>query len=160
MLNILCYILCYVSGKQGIQLLSKMKKQLKKSILSNVKTCIIFEGTKLSTQFSVKDRTKFEHKHNIVYFSCCPNVTCNEIYVQETDRRIKEHIMDHNKRGKTSHLLKHVCESQHNHVWKNDFEIPNDNYKSSIKRKISETLYNRTLKPTLNVKEKSIRLEL
>ena len=39
-------------------------------------------------------------------------------------------------------------------------EILNGNYKSSVKRKISEALYIRTLKPTLNVKEKSIRLEL
>ena len=52
-------------GKQGTQLLSKMKKQLKKSIPSNVKTCITYEGAKLSTQFPVKDRTKFEHRHNI-----------------------------------------------------------------------------------------------
>ena len=39
------------SGKQGIQLLSKMKKQLKKRIPSNVKTCIAYKGTKLSTRF-------------------------------------------------------------------------------------------------------------
>ena len=148
------------SGKQGIQLLSKMKKQLKKRIPSNVKTCITYEDTKLSTQFPVKDRTKFEHRHNIVYFSCCPNATCNDTYVGETDRRIKERIMDHNKRDKSSHLLKHARESQHTHVWKDDFKILSGNYKSSVKRKISEALYIRTLKPTLNVKEKSIRLEL
>ena len=148
------------SGKQGIQLLSKMKKQLKKRIPSNVKTCITYEGTKLSTQFPVKDRTKFEHRHNVVYFSRCPSATCNDTYVGETDRRIKERIMDHNKRDKSSHLLKHARESQHTHVWKDDFKILNGNYKSSVKRKISEALYIRTLKPTLNVKEKSIRLEL
>ena len=136
------------SGKQGIQLLSKMKKQLKKRIPSNVKTCITYEGTKLSTQFPVKDRTKFEHRHNVVYFSRCPNATCNDTYVGETDRRIKERIMDHNKRNKSSHLLKHAR------------DILNGNYKSSVKTKISEVLYIRTLKPSLNVKEKSIRLEL
>ena len=36
------------SGKQGIQVLSKMKKQLKKTIPSNVKTFITYGGTKLS----------------------------------------------------------------------------------------------------------------
>ena len=76
-----------------------------------MKTCITFEGTKLSTQFPSKDRTKFEHKHNIVYFSRCPNVTFNETYVQQTGRRIKERIMDHNKRDKTLHLLKHARKS-------------------------------------------------
>ena len=49
-----------LSGKQGIQLLSKIKKQLKKSIPSNVETFIIYEGKKLSTQFPVKDKTNFE----------------------------------------------------------------------------------------------------
>ena len=77
-----------------------MKRQLKKSIPPNVKTCITYESTKLSTQFPVKDRTKFEHRHNIVYFSHCPNVTCNKTYVGETDRKIKECIIDHNKVAK------------------------------------------------------------
>ena len=136
-------------GKQGIQLLSKMKNQLKKSIPSNVKTCITYKGTKLSSQFSMKDRSRFDHRHNIVYFSCCLNVNCNETYVGETDSRIKERIIDHNKRGKTSHLQKHVRESQHTHVWKDHFEMLNGNYKSSIKRMISEALYIKTLKPKL-----------
>ena len=68
--------------------------------------------------------------------------------------------MDHNKKGKSSHLLKHACESQHTDVWNDDFKILNGNYKSSMKRKISEAPYIRTLKPTLNVKKKSVRLEL
>ena len=115
---------------------------------------------KLSTQFPVKDRTKSEHRNNVVYFSCCPNATCNNAYVGEADRRIKERIMDHNKRDKSSHLLKHAQESQHTHIWKDDFKILSGNYKSSVKRKISEALYIKTLQPTLNVKEKSMILEL
>ena len=100
-----------------------MKKQLKKSILSNVEVCVTYEGTSLSTQFSVEDRTKFEHRHNIVYFSLCPNVTCNETYAGETDKRIKERIMDHNKRDKSSHTLRHARECEHTHVWNDDFKI-------------------------------------
>ena len=100
------------------------------------------------------------HRQNVVYFNRCPNATCNETYVGEKDRRIKERIMDHNKRNKSSHLLKHAHESQHTQVWKDDFKILHGNYKISVKRKISEALYIRTLKPTLNVKEKSVRLEL
>ena len=92
------------SGKQGIQLLSKMKKQLKKRITSNAKTCITYEATQLSTQFPVEDKTKFEHRYNVVYFSHSPNATGNERYVEETDRRIKERIMDPNKRDKSSHF--------------------------------------------------------
>ena len=54
-----------------------------------MKTCITYQGTKISAQFAVKDRTKFEHRDNIVYFTRFPNVTCNKTYVGETDRRIK-----------------------------------------------------------------------
>ena len=61
---------------------------------------------------------------------------------------------------KHSHLLKHARQSQHTYVCEDDFKILNGNFESSVKRKISEALYIRTLKPTLNVKEKSIRLEL
>ena len=31
--------------------------------------------------------------------------------------------MNDNKRDKSSHLLKEAQESQHTHVWKNDFKI-------------------------------------
>ena len=125
-----------------------MKKQLKKSIPSNIRICITYKDTKLSTRFPVKERTKFEHRHDIVYFSHCPNVTCNETCVGETDRRIKERIMDHDKGDKSSYLLNQARETQHTHVWNDDFKILNGNYKSRIKRKISEALHIRTLKPT------------
>ena len=45
-------------------------------------------------------------------------------------------------------------------VWENDFKILGNNYQSNIKRKISESLYIRQLKPTLNAHEKSIPLHL
>ena len=76
-----------------------------------MKTCITYEGTNLSTQFPVKDRTKFEHRHNTAYFNRCPIVTCNEPFVGETDRRIEERTIDHNKRDKSPHLLKHAHEN-------------------------------------------------
>ena len=61
------------SGKQGHRLLSKMKKQLKRTLPDDVKTIISYKSTKLSTKFPVKDKTDFQHKHNVVYFGKCPN---------------------------------------------------------------------------------------
>ena len=40
----------------------------------------------------------------------------------------------------------------------NDFTILGNNYQLNIKRKISESLFIRQLKPTLNANEKSIPL--
>ena len=110
---------------------------------------------KLGTKFQLNDKTKFNHQNNLVYYRKCPDKTCNEDYVSETDRRMEERIMDHNKRDKNSHLLKH---SQH--VWENDFKVLGNNYHSNFKRKISEALFIKQLKPSLNVKEKSIQLQL
>ena len=68
--------------------------------------------------------------------------------------------MDHNKHDKNSHLLKHSREKNHQHVWENNFKVLGNNYCSNFKRKISEALFIKQLKPSLNVKEKSIQLQL
>ena len=73
---------------------------------------------------------------------------------------IEERIMDRNKRDKNSHLLKHSCEKNHQHVWENDFKVLSNNYRSNFKIKIREALFIKHLKPSLNVKEKSIQLQL
>ena len=137
-----------------------MKKQLKKILPDDINTMISYKSTKLSTKFPVKDKTDFQHKNNLVYHSKCPSQRYRENYIGETNRRIVERIQDHNNRDKNSHLLKHAREKGHTHVWENDFKILGNNYQSNIKRKISESLYIRQLKPILNVHEKSIPLHL
>ena len=49
------------SGKQGHQLLSKMKKRLKRTLPDDIKTLISYKSRKLSTNFPVKDKTDFQH---------------------------------------------------------------------------------------------------
>ena len=60
----------------------------------------------------------------------------------------------------SSHLLKHACENGHTHVSQKDFQILGNDYQSNFKRKISESLFIRQLKPMLNVNEKLITLDL
>ena len=148
------------SGNHSHKLLSKMKKQLKKTLPEDVNTMISYKSTKLSTKFPVKDKTDFQHKNSIVYHSKCLSDGCRENYTGETNRCIARSIQDHNNRDKNSHLLKHACEKGHTQVWENDFKTLGNNYQSNIKRKISESLYIRQLKPILNVHEKSIPLHL
>ena len=137
-----------------------MKKQLKKTLPKDVNTMISYKSTKLSTKFSVKDKTDFQHKNNVVYHNKCPSEGCHENYIGETNRRIVERIQDHNNRDKNSHLLKHAREKGYGHVWENDFTILGKNDQSNIKHKISESLFIRQLKLTLNANEKSIPLHL
>ena len=110
-------IMLSYNGKQGNKLLSKMKKHLNNSRLTDFKTRVTYQSKKLGTKFQLKDRTKFRQQNNLVYYSNCPDKTCNEDYVGETDSRIEERIIDHNKRDKNSHLLKHSRERNHQHVW-------------------------------------------
>ena len=85
---------------------------------------------------------------------------CKDDDVGETKRRIAERIKDHNSKDNSSHLLKHACENGHIHVWEKDFQTLGNNYQSNFKRKISEPLFIRQLKPTLSVNEKSVPLYL
>ena len=88
------------NGQQGNKRLSKMKKPLNTSLPTEVKTTVTYQSKKLGTEFQLKDKTKFHQQNKLVYYSKCPNKTCNEDYVGETDRRIEERIIDHKKRDK------------------------------------------------------------
>ena len=68
--------------------------------------------------------------------------------------------MDNNKRDKNSHLLKHSHEKNHQHACENDVKALGNNYRSNFKRKISEALFIKQLKLSLNMKEKSTQLQL
>ena len=161
-----------VTNNEGIQklqimlpynvnkVLLKMKKHLNKSLPTQVKTIVTYHSEKLGTKFQLKDKARFNHQNNLVYYSKCPDKTCNEDYVGETDRRIEERIMDHNKRDKNSHLLKHSRKKNHQHVWGNDFKVLGNNYRSNFKRKVIEALFIKQLKQSLTVKEKLIQLQL
>ena len=52
-------LMVHYSGNRGHKLLSKMKKQLKKTLPDDVNTMISCKSTKLSTKFPVKEKTDF-----------------------------------------------------------------------------------------------------
>ena len=56
----------------------------------------------------------------------------------ETDRRVIERVLDHNKQDKKSHTLKHSRDKLHTHIWEHDLNLLGNNYQSNIKWKISE----------------------
>ena len=45
-------------------------------------------------------------------------------------------------------------------MWENDFKVLGNNYRSNFKRKINEALFIKQLKPSLNIKDKSIQVQL
>ena len=146
--------------KKGEQLISKMKKIVSNSLDDGVKPKVVYNSTKLSQCFNVKDPVPQKYKSDLVYKCTFPQIDCNESYIRETERRFEEHIIDHNKRDKTSHLYKHSGKNSHPHVWLDNFQIVGRNYGNRIKRKISEVLLINELKPSLNKQDKSFPLKL
>ena len=115
------------AGKRGNNIIRKMNRQLNKHLKDDVKVMITYQGTKHSSRFQVKEPTKFERRIDVVY--CCkyPENDYDDFYIGETDRRMSEGIIDHNKRDKNSHPLQHAQNKKHAHVWVNDFPILNSN---------------------------------
>ena len=118
-----------------------MKRRISELLPPKVKTQVVYTGKKLSTCFNVKDQSKFEHRHDVVYYADCPNEKCRENYIGESGRRISEIIKVHNGRDLKSHILRHSVESEHANV-------------------ISESLLIKEKRPTLNTHHKSVPLKL
>ena len=119
----------------------------------------MYTGTKLCSSFQIKDKKKFNHKHDLVYYVKCPE--CQEDYIGEIGRRVQERICDHSGKNSKSHMLKHSVENDHKRVFFEDFRILRNGYTNSkIKRKISEALFIKELHPSLNTQETSVLLLL
>ena len=90
------------AGEKGCSIIRSLKKHLKKTLAANIKVDIIYTGTKLSSQLNdIKDPTPFEKQHDLIYHSVCNNEICNDDYIGEIARRLKERIKDHNGHDKS-----------------------------------------------------------
>ena len=88
-------------------------------------------------------------------------MNCVDDYIGETARRVNKRIVDNAGRDSNSHLLKHSIESGHKTLEAVDYKIIRTWYcKNTMKRKLSEALFIKELKPTLNKKEKSVPFKL
>ena len=92
-----------------------------------------------STKFQLKDLTKNQHKHDLVYSSKCPELNCNEDYLSETRRRIKKVIGKENQ----SHLFKRALISNHPVAALKDLKVidKNQNTRGKYQRLYILTLY-------------------
>ena len=150
------------SGKKGCTLIKPLKKNLQRVLPVNIQTRILYTGTKLSSHLrNIKDPTPLEELHEIAYDSFCIAENCYENYIGESARRLDERMNDHNGRHRNSHLFKHSVESRHDPILKKDFRIIGEGYRNNTsRRKIAEALFIKKMKPSLNVQDKSVKLEL
>ena len=149
---------CYF-GEQGESILNKFKKGVKAFLPKEIKPRIIFKGKKLRTFFNNKDKVKKEHLSNMVYGF--KSKTNNRIidYVGETNVRFEQRTVGHSGSDKNSAIYKHSCVNDYN-VTIDDFKIIEGGYGNTTDRKIAGALYIRELKPVLNERVKSHKLQL
>ena len=137
-----------------------MNRCIKRIVTNDVNTQITYTDHKLSTRFQIKGKNAQIHKHDLVYLKY-PNQSCNQDYLHETGRRIIERVADHSGKGKHSHLFKHASNENHKHVDLDNIKVIDSGYHNNrLKRKISEALYIKQYKPTLNTREQSMQLKL
>ena len=67
---------------------------------------------KLGSDFNIKDSSKLEHQHDLTYLTQCPELNCNETYLGETARRLRERVLDHAGKDKKSNMVENI-------VWTN-----------------------------------------
>ena len=68
-------------GGKGEQVIKSVRKTIKRLLPSNIKVKVSFTGNKFSSYFNIKGKTKFEHRHDVIYLGTYPETTCNEIYI-------------------------------------------------------------------------------
>ena len=148
-------------GEKGISIVNSMKRYVNKILPENVKVQTAFTGKRLSSCFKTKDRTKFEHQYNIIYQVKCSAENRSDVYIGESARRILERVKDHGGRDTKSHVLKHSSEKEHVEVTQEDFKIIGSHFKNNrLKTKIAEALLIKQERPTLNIQDQSVELNL
>ena len=98
-----------------------MKRYVNKILPKNVKVQTAFTGKRLSSCFKTKDRTKFEHQHDTIYWVKCSAENCLDDYTGDSVRHIIETVKDREERNTKSHVLKHGSEEEHIEDTQEDF---------------------------------------
>ena len=103
-------------GDKGSNLLKSMKRHVSKLVPEHAKLEITFTVKKLNSCFSLKDKTSFDHQHDLIYYVNCTKPSCRDDFIGETGRRIIERIKDHSGRDHSSQMVKHNIETSHRDV--------------------------------------------
>ena len=143
------------AGKQGEKIMSKIAKKMPEK----VRPKIVYNGTKLSTFFSVKDKVKKEHQSNIIYYYE-KETDENTTYTGETKVRFGKRIKEHQGRDKGSAIVTHFSKKGLPPPSPSEFRIIGRNYNNRLKRRMAESLFIKENKSNLNVQADAYKLKL
>ena len=149
------YMVMPYAGKQGEKIMSKIMKKMP----DKVRPRIVYNGTKLSTFFSVKDKVQKEHCSNIIYYYKS-KLDENAAYTGETRCRFGKRIQQHRGSDKKSAIVLNYQEKGLPPPSPSEFSILGRNYSNRLKRRIAESLYIKENKSELNVQVDAYKLKL
>ena len=109
--------------EQGQKIIKSFNNYVKRLLPQNHTAQHVYKSRKLGSIFDIKDKTKLEHKHDLIYLVKCPERTCSETYLGETARALNERIMEHAGKDNKLNMLKHTIQSRHPSVSPKDFRI-------------------------------------
>ena len=93
-------------GRKGEQVIKSVRRTIKRLLLSNIKVQVSFTGNKLSSCFNINEKTKFEHRHDVIYLGTCPETTCNDNYIGEAKRQIFERVKTRLRKQSSTYFRK------------------------------------------------------
>ena len=154
------YISLPYKGLPGEEIVRKFRNVLTKTLPTNVKPRITFQGRKLGSCFQIKDKIPFEHESDLVY-AFKPKYSAEQVteYVGETKVRYGTRTYEHCNTDKESSVFKHKVQNNLQ-VSEDDFEILDKGFSKTVDRKLAEALYVKELDPVLNRQKKSFNLLL
>ena len=107
-------------------------------------------GTMLSEKFQINDKTKDEHKHDLAHYAKCPEYV--ESYVGQKGRRLQDLVDKHSRKDNKSNILTHFYHDNHKNMSGNNFHFLGNGYKKmKFKRKLSDGLCIKELRPSFNI---------
>ena len=142
-------------GRRDESTMKRLSNTVKRT-LPNTTTRVTYKGTRLSSNFNLKDREKLENVHDVVYQVKC--LDCSESYIGETARRLVEREEEHARKDNNSRLLRHARTKGHRPVSMDDYSILYQ--KNYYYPKISEAIAIKKKKSSLNKQDKSVPIVL
>ena len=109
-------------GRQGECALLNIQMEVNLHLAENKKVQVIWTVTKLGSKFNIKNDTKKEYQHDLIYSVKFSLESCEESCNDEIGRRSAERVSDHSGRDKSSRIYKHSIEKDHPTVKLQEFE--------------------------------------
>ena len=150
------YIILPYRGEKG----EKILKAMQKKIPERIRPRLVYQGTKLSTFFSTKDKVDPLHSSNVVYYYKGSGTDQKDDYTGETKCRIGKRIDEHIKTDKESAIYKNYHQKNIAPPSPSDFTIVGKNYENRLKRRIAESLFVKEKKSSLNIQQDTYQLNL